>query len=185
MLSASTILYYCLLTLLSYKTINLIRYVWLAKKTGLRYTITPFLETEVIAFLLTPILRHIYHDHLNKGTGWPRWCRFIIKDWSWEDKRIAHDEFGDVFLCVSPEGIICYSADAEMGWNVMNRRNEFTKPPDKYSEFLNRLPFFRRLIGPCRAARTLRTECSYRRGSDVSVSRSHYRTTFWRYERGQ
>ncbi|MCJ1347731.1 hypothetical protein MMC31_005960 [Peltigera leucophlebia] len=87
--------------------------------------------------LATPILRYIYHDHLNHGRGWPKWCRFIIKDWSWEDKRLAHDEYGDVFLCVSPEGLICYSADATMGWDVMNRRNDFTKPPDKYSELLS------------------------------------------------
>lgn len=127
MLSMYAILCCCSLVLLLYKLNNLFRYVSLARKTGLRYTVTPFLETEIIAFLLTPILRYIYHDHLNKGTGWPRWCRFIIKDWSWEDKRLAHDEYGDVFLCVSPEGIICYSADAAMCWEVMNRRNEFTK----------------------------------------------------------
>lgn len=120
-----------------YKAVNLLRYVRLGKSTGLPYAITLVLETEVLGFLATPILRYIYHDHLNHGRGWPKWCRFIIKDWSWEDKRLAHDEYGDVFLCVSPEGLICYSADATMGWDVMNRRNDFTKPPDKYSELLS------------------------------------------------
>lgn len=125
------------LILVLYKAVNLLRYVRLAKSTGLPYAITPVLETEVLGFLASPILRYIYHDHLNHGRGWPKWCRFIIKDWSWEDKRLAHDEYGDVFLCVSPEGLICYSADATMGWDVMNRRNDFTKPPDKYSELLS------------------------------------------------
>ncbi|OCL05914.1 cytochrome P450 [Glonium stellatum] len=115
-----------------YKTVNLVHYIRLARATGLPYVITPVLETEIIGLLATPILRTIYHNHLNGGKGWPKWCRFIIKDWSWEDKRLAHDELGDVFLCVSPEGIICYSADAAMGWDVMNRRYDFTKPPDKY-----------------------------------------------------
>ncbi|KAL8898399.1 MAG: hypothetical protein Q9207_006722 [Kuettlingeria erythrocarpa] len=132
MVSGSLFACVCLGALLLYKSSSLLRYIWLARRTGLPYAVTPFLETEVIAFLLTPILRYAYHDHLEKGQGWPRWCRFIIKDWSWEDKRIVHDELGDVFLCVSPEGIICYSADAAMGWDVMNRRNDFTKPPDKY-----------------------------------------------------
>ena len=125
----------CLLGFSTYKVIKLVGYVRLARATGLKYVVTPFLETEVIAFLLTPILRYIYHEHLDRGAGWPRWCRFIIKDWSWEDKRLAFDEYGDVFLCVSPEGIICYSSDATMAWDVMNRRNDFTKPPDKYSEY--------------------------------------------------
>ena len=117
-----------------YKATNLLRYVRQAKATGLPYVITPFLETEVLGLLATPFLRWMYHDYLDCGNSWPRWCRFIIKDWQWEDKRHAHDEYGDVFLCVSPEGIICYSADAAMGWDVMNRRIDFTKPRDKYSE---------------------------------------------------
>ncbi|KAL1623921.1 hypothetical protein SLS56_008116 [Neofusicoccum ribis] len=120
------------LAILCYKLVNLIRYVRQARTTGLPYVITPVLETEVIGLIATPILRKAYNDYLNKDQGWPRWCRFMIKDWSWEDKRRAHDEYGDVFLCVSAEGIICYTADAAMGWDVMNRRNDFTKPRDKY-----------------------------------------------------
>ncbi|KAL4922535.1 cytochrome P450 [Aspergillus aurantiobrunneus] len=126
--SASTIL----VALFLYKVIRLAHYVRLARKTTLPYTITPLLETEVLALLVNPLLRYLYRGYLDRGKGWPRWCRFIVKDWAWEDKRQAHDELGDVFLCVSPEGIICYSADATMGWDVMNRRNTFTKPRDKY-----------------------------------------------------
>jgi len=116
-----------------YKILNLRKWVKEAKKTGLPYTITPSLETEIWGYIFTPILRSIYHNYLLKGEGWPHWCRFIIKDWAWEDKRRAHDEYGDVFLVVSPEGMICYSADAAMGYDVTNRRLEFTKPRDKYS----------------------------------------------------
>ncbi|KAL4966561.1 cytochrome P450 [Aspergillus stella-maris] len=122
-----------LIALVTYKVVRLAYYVNLAKGTALPYTITPFLETETASLLLlNPLLRRIYHSHLDRGEGWPRWCRFFIKDWSWEDKRRAHDELGDVFLCVSPEGIICYSAEAAMGLDVMNRRSDFTKPRDKY-----------------------------------------------------
>lgn len=106
-----------------------------AKRTGLPVVITPLLETQVLAQVATPILRAMYLSYLDQGRGWPRWCRFMIKDWSWEDKRLAHEEYGDVFIVVSTEGMICYSADAMMGWDVMNRRYDFTKPRDKYSEF--------------------------------------------------
>ncbi|KAI0195877.1 putative cytochrome P450 oxidoreductase [Astrocystis sublimbata] len=117
---------------LLYNTYQLARHVRAARHTGLPYRIVPFLETEIVAQLLTPLLRWLYTAQLNDGHGWPQWCRFMIKDWSWEDKRRAHDQYGDVFLVVSPRGIICYSADATMGWDVMNRRYDFTKPRDKY-----------------------------------------------------
>lgn len=114
-----------------YKVVNLIRNISVARATGLPLVITPVLETEVLGLLVTPLLRWIYHDHLDKGEDWPKCCRFIIKDWQWEDKRIVHEECGDTFLCVSPEGIICYTADAAVRWDVMKRRNDFTKPRDK------------------------------------------------------
>ncbi|KAJ8113162.1 hypothetical protein ONZ43_g5217 [Nemania bipapillata] len=115
-----------------YNIFGLLRWIRSAKATGLPYVVVPCLETEVVSQLLTPIFRALYTDKLNDGHGWPKWCRFMIKDWSWEDKRRAHDEYGDVFLVVSPQGIICYCADAAMGWDVMNRRYDFTKPRDKY-----------------------------------------------------
>ena len=121
-----------------YKTVNLLLYIRQAKRTGLPYVLTWTLETETVGYILTPILRWKYKDYLLQGKGWPHWCRLMIKDWSFEDKRRAHDEFGDVFIAVSPEGLICYVCDAVMGWDVMSRRNEFTKPRDKYSKSVSK-----------------------------------------------
>lgn len=115
-----------------YLTGRLLQNVRAARRIGLPYVITPCLETEALALLLTPILRIIFQKRVLAGRSWPKWCRLMVKDWSWEDKRAIHDEHGDVFIAVSPQGLICYSADAAMGWDVMNRRNEFTKPRDKY-----------------------------------------------------
>ncbi|RDL40135.1 Uncharacterized protein BP5553_00114 [Venustampulla echinocandica] len=120
------------LTILGVQIAKLWRNYTHAKKTGLPVIITPLLETQILAQMATPILRAIYLKHLDQGKGWPRWCRFMIKDWPWEDRRQAHEEFGDVFILVSTEGMICYSADANMSWDVLNRRYDFTKPRDKY-----------------------------------------------------
>lgn len=60
----------------------------------------------------------------------------MIRDWTWEDKRRAFEEYGDVFLAVSPQGIICYCADADMAFDVMSRRHDFIKPRDKYSKLI-------------------------------------------------
>ncbi|KAK2017791.1 putative cytochrome P450 oxidoreductase [Colletotrichum eremochloae] len=121
-----------LIALVLYKVYRLWCYIRAAKKTGFTYVVVPLLETEVAAQLATLILRKLYVDQLDAGNGWPKWCRFMIKDWSWEDKRSAHDQYGDVFLVVSPAGIICYVADADVAWDVLNRRHDFTKPRDKY-----------------------------------------------------
>ncbi|KAI1267672.1 putative cytochrome P450 oxidoreductase [Xylariaceae sp. FL1019] len=121
-----------LLILVLYKLLRLVYHVGLARKTGLPYTIVPFLETEFFAKLLTPLIRPLFTQRLLRGEGWPRWIRYSILDWAWEEKRRVHEELGDVFIAVSPEGLICYSADADMSWDVMNRRNEFLKPRDKY-----------------------------------------------------
>lgn len=123
-----------LVGLIVYRLHKFGRHIHAAKKTGLRYVVVPLLETEIVAQLATPILRKLYTDQLDAGKGWPSWCRFMIKDWSWEDKRFAHDQYGDVFLVVSPAGIICYVADADVSWDVLNRRYDFTKPRDKYSK---------------------------------------------------
>lgn len=70
-----------------------------------------------------------------RGHGWPRWARFWVKDWSYEDKGRAHAEFGEVFLVVSPGGIVCYVANAKTSMAVCSRRKDFVKPPEKMSEF--------------------------------------------------
>ncbi|KAI1812284.1 putative cytochrome P450 oxidoreductase [Poronia punctata] len=126
---------YLALGFIIYTVGRLFQFIKSAKATGLPYVVVPFLETEIISQLLTPFLRNLYFTHLDKGEGWPRWCRFMIRDWSWEDKRRAYDEYGDVFLVVSPQGIICYCADAAMAFDVMNRRYDFTKPRDKYQPY--------------------------------------------------
>lgn len=133
-LSTGSIVLVLTLALFSYKIINFTRYVLAARRTGLPYAFTLFLETEIWGYLMTPILRKVYHEYLLQEKGWPTWCRFMIKDWAWEDRRRAHDQYGEIFLVVSPEGIICYSSDAAFNHDVMNRRTEFTKPRDKYSK---------------------------------------------------
>jgi hypothetical protein len=133
MVSSLTIIGVTVLAFFVRKIFNLARYVRSARNTGLPYTITPALETEILGHVLNPILRSVYHDQLSQGNGWPKWCRFIIREWAWEDGRRAHEEFGENFLVVSPEGIICYSADATLGNHVMSQRHTFVKPRDKYS----------------------------------------------------
>lgn len=75
----------------------------------------------------------MYAGYLMKGQGWPKFARFMVKDWMYEDKGRAHEEFGDVFLVVSPGGMICYVADAHLALDACTRRKDFIKPREKMS----------------------------------------------------
>ena len=135
MLSLVTLLAVSGLVFVVYEFLGLYRNVRAAQATGLPYTISPFLEFEKFAYITTPLVRKLCNHRLIQGKGWPRWIRFTIKDWPYEDKFRAHEEFGEVFVVAAPHGLICYSADGVMSMDVCTRRKEFTKPRDKYSKY--------------------------------------------------
>ncbi|KAL4746662.1 hypothetical protein BDW72DRAFT_207140 [Aspergillus terricola var. indicus] len=102
-----------------------------ARRTGLPFTWSPIHELEFWAYFTNPILRWWCADYLQQERGWPRWARFLIKDWTYEDKGRAHQEYGEVFLVVSPAGMICYISNADTALSVCTRRKAFIKPPEK------------------------------------------------------
>lgn len=51
----------------------------------------------------------------------------------YEDRGRAHREFGEVFLVVSPGGIVCYVGNAKTAASVCTNRN-FIKPREKMSK---------------------------------------------------
>jgi hypothetical protein len=104
-----------------------------AKQTGLPYTLSPIHELEIWAHIADPILRWACSARILRGQGWPRWARFMVKDWHYEDKRRAHDEFGAIFLVVSFAGMVCYVGDADVAAQVLTRRRAFVKPREKMS----------------------------------------------------
>jgi len=105
-----------------------------ARSTGLSYAISPITELENIAYLTDFLLRWKYKDYLSRGEGWPHWARFMVKDWMYEDRGRAHREFGEVFLVVSPGGIVCYVGNAKTAASVCTNKN-FIKPREKMSKF--------------------------------------------------
>ncbi|RYP61519.1 hypothetical protein DL770_009773 [Monosporascus sp. CRB-9-2] len=102
-----------------------------ARATGLPYTLSPINELENLCYLTNLLLRWRYRTRLSRGEGWPRWARFMVKDWMYEDRGRAHLEFGEVFLVVSPGGIVCYVGNARTATNVCMRRSNFPKPREK------------------------------------------------------
>lgn len=116
-----------------YKSLALFQNIQAARKTGLPYVLSPVHELEFWSYIVGGILRWRYDSYLLQDKGWPKWARFMIKDWGYEDKGRAHKEFGDVFLVVAPGGIICYIADAKVAMDVCTRRKDFIKQREKMS----------------------------------------------------
>lgn len=104
-----------------------------ATTTGLPYVLSPVHELEPWAWVTTPILRWHCSEYLLKERGWPRWARFMIRDWHYEDKGRAHEEYGTTFLVVTPGGIVCYSVDQDVAVSVATQRKAFVKPPGRMS----------------------------------------------------
>ncbi|KAF1829167.1 putative cytochrome P450 oxidoreductase [Decorospora gaudefroyi] len=114
-----------------YKVFQLRAHIRAAQQTGLPYTISLIHELEIWAYLTDPILKRACRGRLMRGRGWPRWARFMVKDWHYEDRRRAHDEYGSVFLVVSPAGMVCYVGEADAAAQVLTRRKAFVKPREK------------------------------------------------------
>ena len=111
---------------------SLVRNIHQARSSGLPYTLSLVTEIETWAYLADPIIRKVYRKHLlARQQGWPRWARFMVKDWMYEDKYRAHAELGDVFLAVSPGSVVCYIADPDLAQEVCMRRRDFIKPREK------------------------------------------------------
>lgn len=123
------------LSVLIYKLACLARNIRRAKSTKIPYTISPINEYEVWAYMTDPILRWAFKSYLMQDKGWPRWARFMVKDWMYEDKGRAHREFGDVFSVVSPGGILCYVGNPKSALFVAMQRKSFIKPYEKMSTY--------------------------------------------------
>lgn len=61
------------------------------------------------------------------------WTRYSYNGWTFEDKYELHSELGDVFTCVSPNGLSMFLADPEVVQDIVGRRRDFPKPIHKYS----------------------------------------------------
>ncbi|KAI0474771.1 cytochrome P450 [Xylaria cf. heliscus] len=114
-----------------YSLLCLVNNINKARRIGLPYTLTPIHELERWSYVTDPILRWYYRGYLLQGKGWPRWARFMIKDWHYEDKGRAHREYGSLFIAVSPKGLVCYVADSHAASHIVTKRRDFVKPADK------------------------------------------------------
>ncbi|KAF1958989.1 cytochrome P450 [Byssothecium circinans] len=107
------------------KSFKLRAYIRAAQQARLPYAISFIHELEIWACFTDPILRRVFRSRIMSGRAWPRWARFMVKDWHHEDQRRAHHEYGSAFLVVSPAGMVCYVGEADAAAQVLTRRKAF------------------------------------------------------------
>lgn len=118
---------------LLFSCLKFLKHLRAAKRSGLPYTWSLIHELEAKAFVTDALLRWWYRERLERGEGWPRWARFMVKDWHYEDHRRGTLEYGDVFLVVTPNALVCYISDPNATARLVTRRKAFIKPADKMS----------------------------------------------------
>lgn len=60
------------------------------------------------------------------------WTRYSYAGWTFDDKYKMHSELGDVFTCISPDGVNMFVADPEVVQDIVGRRRDFPKPTHRY-----------------------------------------------------
>ena len=115
----------------TYSIFCFIQNLRIAQQSGLPYTWSPVHELAALTWVTDQLLRWLYRERLLEGKGWPRWVRFMVKDWQYEDRRRATLEYGDNFLVVTPVGLVCYISDPNLASKLVTRRKAFIKPDFK------------------------------------------------------
>ena len=63
------------------------------------------------------------------------WTRYSYGGWTFDDKYKMHSELGEVFTCVTPNGVCMLLADPEVVHDIAGRRRDFPKPVHRYGSY--------------------------------------------------
>jgi hypothetical protein len=66
----------------------------------------------------------------------PRFVRYMRRGWFFLDKADSHLRYGPVWAVVSPGGIHMQICDSEAIHDMFDRRHDFIRPSENYSEFV-------------------------------------------------
>ncbi|KAF2831742.1 cytochrome P450 [Ophiobolus disseminans] len=123
-----------------------------ARKTGLRFIVSPITPYTVAWQVATALLRPVLVKF--------RWFRAIDWTCAWQDGNSLHEELGSCFIVVSPGLNVLCSSDSRTIVNVLRRWREFVKP-DNVNEIIGLFgqnvdtsngddwPRHRKLTAPC------------------------------------
>ena len=111
--------------------LSFLRYLKLAKSSGLPYVIVPvylFRRLWLITHLLwLPYIRKLPEKYRT-------WVDFTLPEFTWHFRHEIFERVGsDTFLTCSPGGLAMWTADPAVITQITTRRNDFPKPTHIYS----------------------------------------------------
>lgn len=104
-----------------------------ARKIGLPIVISPVASLNplwILTYRAFPSVLFLKHLPFGLGT----WARCTFMGWHFHDKHALHDEFGPVFIIVTPGGNEVTVADPQAAHLIFSRRKEFIKPAAMYGK---------------------------------------------------
>ena len=102
-----------------------------AKASGIKYTVVPvYLANrlyQLSTIFLIPLMRRLPVSWIDP------WFDLTLVEWAWFRRYEPFKRFGtDTFITVSSERNVLYTADADVIWQITNRRNDFPKALEVY-----------------------------------------------------
>lgn len=106
------------------------RHIERAKETGLPYIVAPWVGIGTFWMIVTDLTVFTL-KWIPVAKNW-EWVTFIDRTLSWKTLRAAEEKYGDTYLIITPRLSYLKTSNAELGMQIMNRRNDFLKPVAKY-----------------------------------------------------
>ena len=103
-----------------------------AKNTGLPIVLSPVAHLNPVWILVQPVLAPILAK-LPFGLG--SFTRYNTLSWFYGDKYRMHEEYGKVFMHVTPGENELHVADPSVNQQIFSRRRDFEKPEWILREF--------------------------------------------------
>lgn len=110
---------------------NLYKNLQWAKKHNIPYLISPYSQSTIIAGFISGAYCKVASKLGLKGR-WVDWARMGSFNAPWKYKRALYAEYGDIIFDVSPGKAVLRIGDADVAWEMMQRRQDFPKPTESY-----------------------------------------------------
>jgi hypothetical protein len=101
------------------------------KQSGIPYVCMPFFAHGIIAQITSPLWRPTLKLLPKRFRG--RWWIFLNPSILWDELYAPFRQVGsDTVLLCAPEGVLLYTAEADVIRQISERRNDFPKPIETY-----------------------------------------------------
>lgn len=113
-------------TYILWSVIALFKNIQIARRSGLPVIVQPMLVMNPL-YMLTMAFHRPIIQRLPFGLSRWKYLHFFYMDWAVHTRDAQFEEYGDMFIIVTPGGNVLCVGDAGVSHEVMTRKNDFPK----------------------------------------------------------